>query len=103
MSIPACTDDCPPFSVYFITAPSHVTPNMLYQMSVSLLKMYYKSVVVTAYIRRNNAEEIASTAHTFEKEGTTMMQMQVGFLLMGPGWVHIFIIHIWLQLHTWLV
>lgn len=64
-------------AVYFITSPSHITPGQLYQMSVSILNMYYSNITVTAYIRRNKAEEVTSASHTFEQEGTTMMQMLI--------------------------
>ncbi|ELU16655.1 hypothetical protein CAPTEDRAFT_200949, partial [Capitella teleta] len=61
---------------YFITAPRKIHPNMVMQMSVSVIELYYDNMNVRSIIRRNN-EEIASSNNLFLMPGTQMVQMLI--------------------------
>ena len=59
-----------------MTSPRKMHPNQLYQMSVTILELYYEFINVRASIRMG-FEEIAQTYQTFYTTGTQMMVMKV--------------------------
>ncbi len=63
-----------------MVAPRRIRPNEVVQLSVSVIKLYYRSINVRAVIRRDQ-EEIASVQHAFALPGTQLLQMLVSLLL----------------------
>jgi hypothetical protein len=62
---------------YFVVAPTRIYPNEEVQISVSILKLEYKSVLVRTSIQKGH-KEYASASYTFDRVSTKLLQMKVG-------------------------
>ncbi|XP_064641488.1 CD109 antigen-like isoform X2 [Lineus longissimus] len=61
---------------YFVVAPTRIYPNEEVQISVSILKLEYKSVLVRASIQKG-PKEYASASYTFDRVSTKLLQLKM--------------------------